>query len=394
MPTSLPVPVGPETPRLLVQTFGPLAITQVDPLTGTHTRIEQARLYGLSAGSNLTLLKTLLCQPARFAKVDQLLEWLWPESPYGTARERLKDVVSGLRVFLRPPNSEAKIVYHVPSLPKRDSGFRLESYPFLWADADAFSWLVTHAAACDHLRQDAWPWWERAFLLASRGPFLVEDPYSEWATKRRREIDGQYRQCVRRLVVGWLQRGQEAQALQVLRTYWQSHPEDEDLVRPLLKLLADQGLYQEAEQVYECLRLFLEELGSVPDERTVQLRDYARTRPLLSEDLLVHQPALPAIQEPLLLGPDASSGVTGPAAGRSLVVQPTSFEVTCEPASPTLDALGALLAGALSPFQVSAEDCATYFGEKQVQLLSWLDRSGPACTRSSRATPDDNCSQC
>ncbi|MDQ2716098.1 MAG: hypothetical protein M3Z08_14420 [Chloroflexota bacterium] len=90
----------------------------------------------------------------------------------------------------------------------------------------------------------------------------------------------------------------KAEALLLLRTYWQQHKTDEDALRPLLELLGEQERYQEAEEYYQQLLLALADLEPdedgqprTPDPRTQDIREYLRTKQIQRERILL--PATP-----------------------------------------------------------------------------------------------------
>ncbi|BCL79606.1 hypothetical protein ccbrp13_20710 [Ktedonobacteria bacterium brp13] len=266
---------------LRISVLGPLDIEWV----GQSAPFPQERLTGRGATPALGLLKALLSQPHRFATRDWLLEQFWPESAISSAQERLNDVASGLRTLLRPPGSAAKILHYVYGSNGKGSGYRLEGYPLIWVDADAFTWSLEQAARFERFGQDALPLWEQAYQLGSRGQFLPEEVYSDWAKARREDLTGQYRQCVHRLSTLLRERGATEQALLRLRTYWQANPTDEDALRPLMEILGEQERYQEAENYYQQLLLALTEQGIdeqgppfIPDSRTRDIRDYLYTK--------------------------------------------------------------------------------------------------------------------
>ena len=72
----------------------------------------------------------------------------------------------------------------------------------------------------------------------------------------------------------------EEEALRVLGDYWQQHIEDEDALRPLMELLGKHERYQEALSYYEQLCEVLEEEGKTPDARTIDLKEFLRTKQL------------------------------------------------------------------------------------------------------------------
>ena len=57
------------------------------------------------------------------------------------------------------------------------------------------------------------PLWEGAYHLASRGAFLADELYSEWARERRALLAGHYRQCVHELTHLYRERGGKAEAV-------------------------------------------------------------------------------------------------------------------------------------------------------------------------------------
>ncbi|BCL79635.1 hypothetical protein ccbrp13_21000 [Ktedonobacteria bacterium brp13] len=298
-------PVMPEestTGMLLrISVLGPLDIEW----EGQSTLFPQERLTGRGATPALGLLKALLSQPHRFATRDWLLEQFWPESAISSAQERLNDVASGLRTLLRPRGSAAKILHYVYGSNGKGSGYRLEGYPLIWVDADAFVWSLEQAARFERFGQDALPLWEQAYQLGSRGQFLPEEVYSDWAKARREDLAGQYRQCVHRLTTLLRERGATEQAMLRLRTYWQANPTDEDALRPLMELLGEQERYQEAEDYYQQFLLAFTEVEldenerpQEPDLRTRDIRNYLSTKQVQrvskKDDHLTKQPFITA----------------------------------------------------------------------------------------------------
>jgi DNA-binding SARP family transcriptional activator len=281
-------PDGNTTDMLLrISTFGPLTIEWV----GQPLPFPVERLSGRGAAPALALLRALISQPHRFALRDWLMEQFWPDSAHSRAEERLDDVASGLRSLLRPPGSQAKILHYVYGIKGSGSGYRLENYPVIWVDADAFCWCVEQAARLDRFGEPSLSYWEQAYQLAARGTFLLEEPYSDWAAARRASLQGQYRQCVHRLTALLRQAGAREEAVLRLRTYWHAHPTDEDALRPLLELLGEQERYQEAEDYFAQAREALSQEGKAFDDRTTDVIEYLRTKQIqrLSKVTSQHQ---------------------------------------------------------------------------------------------------------
>jgi DNA-binding SARP family transcriptional activator len=278
-----------ESPSLSVRIWlcGLFHIEWIDPVTGHAFAPSKEKLREKDGTQALSLLKLLLCQPGRQAHRDWVMEQFWPEQAQSVASHRLHNITSTFRKLLCPPDG-------LPLLPpisgKKDSSsiYALPAYPRLWVDSDAIVWNIEQAARMERFGDDALPFWQRAFDLLKRGPFLLDEPYAIWAQAKRTALEGYYRQCVHALSRLYLTRSGDAgksEALLLLRTYWQQHPTDEDALRPLMELLGEQGRFQEAEACYQqcChahteLGLSLDELSRTLDPRTQDLRAYLRTK--------------------------------------------------------------------------------------------------------------------
>src|SRR5258707_67844 len=222
-----------------VHTFGCFQIEWLDPQTGQVTPLPSERLPGQHGGSGLGLLKALLSCPDRFATRSWLNELFWPNSRQRSAEERLNDVVSSLRTLLRPKGSTEMLVHFVYGTSGRGAGFRLDAYPQLWCDADAFEWHVKHALLLDQRGQDATACWEHAYGLAERGMYLSEQIEEDWSRPRRDYLTGLVRDCVHRWIQLLRQMGHVDEAIARLRSYLLEHPTDQDALRPMLGMLGE-----------------------------------------------------------------------------------------------------------------------------------------------------------
>ena len=281
-----------QCPLLRIYVLGTLDIQW----PGINIPFPRERMLGRGAAPALGLLKAHLTQPDRFALRDWLMEQFWPKSPYSNADERLDDVASSLRGLLRPPESHAKILHFVYGKDGKGNGYRLEGYPQIWVDADAFEWYVQQAARLDRFGHDSLSLWEEAYQLGSRGEFLPDEWYSDWAQPRRELLQGQYRQCVHRVVQILRESGAYEQAILRLRCYWQGHQTDEDALRPLLEMLGERERYQEAEGYYEQAREAVrrEEHRDL-DERTRDVMECLRAQPIQRERAI--QQALSVVRQ-------------------------------------------------------------------------------------------------
>jgi DNA-binding SARP family transcriptional activator len=283
-------------PQLRIWLCGSFQMEWVDTATGAVLPPSDASTGGRDRAAAIALLALLLCQPNRQAHRDWVMEQFWPESSRSVAVHRLENIFSCLRKLLRSPSGGESLVRSTSGKKTSGTSYCLDAYPNLWVDCDALTWNVTQAARMERFGDDALPFWQRAFDLLKRGPFLVDDPYESyaaWVKEQREHLEGYTRQCVHalsRLYVARVGKAGKAEALLLLRTYWQQSKTDEDALRPLLELLGEQERYQEAEAYYQQLLLALTELGPdeegqprTPDGRTHDIREYLRTKQIRRE---------------------------------------------------------------------------------------------------------------
>ena len=271
-------------PSVRIWLCGPFQLDWLDSTTGNTSSFLAQDLQGRDSTQALSLLKLLLCQPERQAHRDWIMEQFWPEHSRSVATHRLENVFSSLRKLLLPPSGGESLLHSTRG--KKNSGvlYSLPAYPRMWVDSDAITWNVEQAARMERFGDDSLSFWQRAFDLLKRGPLLTDEPYASWVKERRELLDGYTRQCVHALAHLYLTHygeASKAEAVLLLRTYWQQHKTDEDALRPLLELLGEQERYQEAEEYYQQLLLAFTDLDTTedekprePDARTRDIRDY------------------------------------------------------------------------------------------------------------------------
>ena len=309
-------------PLVRIWLCGPFRIEWIDPITG-ETLPSQQEGQGRDVAQTHALLKLLLCQPERQAHRDWIMEQFWPDHDNSLATHRIENICSSLRKLLTPPTGGESLLCSQRGRRNRGTLYTLATYPQIWVDSDALAWNVQQAARMDRFGDESLPFWQRAFDLLTRGPLLADEPYAEWVTERREMHEGYYRQCVHALSQLYMARygnAGKAEALLLLRTYWQEHKADEDALRPLLELLGEQERYQEAEAYYQQFLVALADLNPTedgkprkPDARTSDIHDYLSTkqiqrRPIIGTHSLLHGiderliPFSPVISQDIIQG--------------------------------------------------------------------------------------------
>lgn len=293
-------------PQVRITTCGLLSIAilkevvSTDPLLGRYEILTLPRFSGHGQAKVLTFLKLLLSHPQRCASRDWLTDHLRrggngdEEGEEGAFQNtsyepplRLDKLASELRKLLCPDKNHpyykelcAQLVWFRPGTSSGD-GYGLAAYPLIWADTDAIAALVWQAARAEHEPTTALTRWERAYELASQGTYLLDEPYSDWAKARRREVTEHLGQCVHALARLYLAQPGEArreQALVVLRTYCQQVPTDEDALCVLMEVLATQQRYSEAWKYYQRLVDLLANEGKQPAMRTREKAQYVHLK--------------------------------------------------------------------------------------------------------------------
>lgn len=169
------------------------------------------------------------------------------------------------------------------------AGYRLAAYPLIWVDHEALAWNVEQAIRMERFGDNSLPFWQRAYELAKRGEYLPDEIYGEWASAKREEIAGMLRQSVQalaRLYAEKQDKASEEEALLLLRSYWNDHPRDEDVLRPLMELLGRRDCYQEALTYYERLCALLAEDDHQPVKQTLDVVEYVRAKQIQHAPLL------------------------------------------------------------------------------------------------------------
>jgi tetratricopeptide (TPR) repeat protein len=282
-------------------------VLSFDPPQARYRRLSPDNLRGRGIAPALTFLKLLLSQPRRYAKKDFLREHLSRLDEEAATDDRVDDVASLLRGLLYPsPNKETPedrkrrdkvrklLVAYVHGSKGSGGGFCLGEYPLVWVDTDALAYHVTFAARMDRFRDpNALPSWERAYHLASGGPYLPDEVYSDWTNGLREEVEGYLRQSVHalsRLYLACYGEAGEEELQIILRNYWLAHKTDEDVLRPLMELLGKQERYGEALDYYTQCEAALQEqeltkgdTPCLPDERTCDIAEYLRTKQIQRE---------------------------------------------------------------------------------------------------------------
>ena len=271
-------------PLMRVITFGEFRLERLiaAPLNSTAAP-DYARILPEewdNRSSALLLLKVLLCREERRASKEDLIETIWPDRNAMNAEHAFDSVASILRRRVLWTCTGESLL-----LTLRTSGstsFKLAAQPFLWIDADALLALSTQSLRVTSRGQNPLVLLEKAHALA-RGEFLEDDLEYAWTQGRRHTLNGARRRILYKLVDLHLKEKRVWQAEELLYTFLEEYPTDEDALCRLMILLTEQGRRHEALQLYRYTVDLLREEQRGPAPYTRELAASVRRGTALKE---------------------------------------------------------------------------------------------------------------
>ncbi len=275
--------------RLAIETVQTVQVDQDGNVQAIYGPPDPALLASKGTSTALILLALLVSQPGCFASKD----WLSEKLGHGRSREdeeederegmkRVDNVVSRLRFLLVPAQAHEqpaiqqmrrRLVEYRRASGESGPGYQLAGMPWLWLDVTEIEVHIKRARRLEQFGHDGLAEWRAAYDLAMEGRFLPGEVYSDWAEWRRQQIETHLWDSVQVLWHRAVEQGPagEVQAVRILREYWQSHPTNEDALRPLLELLGKRECFGEAQACYDRLCATLADEGKRPDQRTREI---------------------------------------------------------------------------------------------------------------------------
>jgi DNA-binding SARP family transcriptional activator len=310
----------PSYPLIRVITFGEFRIERLTSLDSaeapSYTRVLPEEWDNRS--SALLLLKFLLCREERRASKEELIAKLWPDQTVLNTEHAFDALASIMRRrMLRTCTGESLLLTLHTS---RGTSFKLATQRFLWVDADALLALSSQSLRVTSRGQNPLTLLEKAHALA-RGEFLEDDMEYTWARGRRHTLNGARRRILYKLVELYLKEKRIWQAEELLYTFLEEHPTDEDALCHLMVLLTEQGRRQEALQLYRYTVDLLREEQRGPAPHTKELAASVRNGTALKEQATNYIATTTAIAVPPGWGRTAKTKVLRKCWLRALQIQ-------------------------------------------------------------------------
>jgi len=240
----------PLCPSIRIFTFGEFAIERlISPPTILTSSPRYARLRWEEWNSRRTameLLKILLCMPNRRVSRNDLIRLIWPNHAMINALHALDSAASILRRHILT-HPEEDLLQTIRG--NGETALKLAAQAYLWVDADAFLTLTTQATQAEHEGLDPLPLLERAHALV-RGQFLEDDLHAVWSQGRRNTINGARHRVFYKLVELYTREQRVYEAEELLFSFLEENPTDEDALCRLMIILTDYERRQEAMNMY------------------------------------------------------------------------------------------------------------------------------------------------
>jgi DNA-binding SARP family transcriptional activator len=241
----------PPYPFMRIFTFGEFAIERlISSPTVPNFPPRYARLpweEWSNRRAAMELLKILLCMPNRRASKDELIQSIWPNHAMINALHALDSAASILRCHILQTHSEESLLQTIRG--NGETALRLAAQSHLWVDADTFLTLAARAVRAENEGLDPLPLLERAHTLI-QGQFLEDDPHAAWSQGRRNTIDGARHRVFYKLVELYLRDQRVCEAEELLFSFLEENPTDEDALCQLMIILAERERRHEALNMY------------------------------------------------------------------------------------------------------------------------------------------------
>jgi ATP/maltotriose-dependent transcriptional regulator MalT/DNA-binding SARP family transcriptional activator len=249
----LAVEAGSRSAPALISGTGVLSLT----LLGRFELRRQGAIIELPPGRPAQAVRVVAASGGRM-HAEELMEILWPEVDLERGRNRLRNLLSRIRlaagdVLVR----DGETIMVAPGLEPDASVFEAQARTAIAArSADEMSRALGLA---------------RSAVARYGGDLLPDDRYESWAAAPRERLRGLFVELLDMLAADAAERGDADEAARLIRRGCECEPLDEDRYVRLARILASQGRTGSARAALERARAALAELGLTPSRPFVLL---------------------------------------------------------------------------------------------------------------------------
>ena len=258
---------GEQYPLMRITTFGELTLERLMPsaCTPIYQRVPPEE-WG-SRGPAVTLLKVLLCRSHRRAARSELVAAIWPDRKSSDVSHAFDVAASLLRRHVLCAYNGKSLLQTFSS--GGESMVKLAAQTLLWVDADALLTLAAQSMESTD-QQNTRTLLEAAHSLV-QGEFLEDSLDAPWSQRRRHTLNAARRRVLYKLLKVYIEEKRVHLAEELLYTFLEEYPTDEDALYRLMLLLAQQERRREALQIYHYTLSLLHEEQNEPASYTQTL---------------------------------------------------------------------------------------------------------------------------
>lgn len=244
---------------LRVQTLGAFAVWRGhEPIADQEWQREKAR----------RLFQLLLVHRGTFLQREQIIDYLWPDTPLKSAETHFKVALNALHRALEPGRGRGQPPFFVL---RQESTYGLNPAAVIEYDADIFLNMLAEADELATTRpEEAIEYYKEALALYA-GPFLPDALYEDWTYPFRERLTRRYLEgasALARLLVPH----DPHEALTWCEHMWEVDPLWEPAYRVAMQAYHALGLRHMVVRTYrQCEELLQRELNVAPAVETTQL---------------------------------------------------------------------------------------------------------------------------
>ncbi len=202
-----------------------------------------------------------------FIHRDEIIELLWPEQDFNRTRKRFNVAVSAIRKFFEPQIKRGQ-----PSayLKKQGVSFKLDPGSGGGIDVHEFMEQIRLGNRCNDPAR-AFHYYMAAQTLYA-GPFLIEDPYTQWCCDERRNLQHQYLSMLWKIICYFAETKDHARGIFYADQYLGVDDSAEHVYQKLMHFHALAGNRSEIKKVFErCKRIVSDSLDCPLHPQTIDL---------------------------------------------------------------------------------------------------------------------------
>jgi DNA-binding SARP family transcriptional activator len=202
-----------------------------------------------------------------FVHRDEIIELLWPEQDFNKTRKRFNVAVSAIRKFFEPYIKRGQPSAH---LKKQGVSFKLDPGYGGGIDVHEFMEQIRLGNRCNDPARTIHYYITAKALYT--GPFLIEDPYTQWCCDERRNLQHQYLSVLWKIICYFDETKDHAKGIFYADQYLNVDDSAEHVYQKLMHFHALAGNRSEIKKVFDrCKRIVADSLDCPLHPQTIDV---------------------------------------------------------------------------------------------------------------------------